>query len=209
MFPSFRYRAKERAPLIPSRILVVAVIVTFCAGLPTTVSNADAQTGKQFPNFQVDPFWPQWPETWIMGASAGIAADKSDNVWVIHRPGSVTDKRACCKPAPAVMEFDPAGKLLQSWNGPGEGYQWPLENDEHGIYVDSKNYVWIAGRGANGASENQILKFDSKGKFLLQIGRRGMGNDSNDTERLGQPADMAVYPRPMNSLSRTGTGTGG
>jgi DNA-binding beta-propeller fold protein YncE len=192
MFLSFRY-------------LVVAVIVTFCA-LLNTVSNADAQTGKQVPNFQVDPFWPQWPETWIMGASAGIAADKSDNVWVIHRPASVTDKRACCKPAPAVMEFDPAGRLLQSWNGPGEGYQWPSENDEHGIYVDSKNYVWIAGRGANGASENQILKFDSKGQFLLQIGRRGMGNDSNNTERLGQPADMAVYPQTNELFVADGYG---
>ena len=55
-------------------------------------------------------------------------------------------------------------------------------------------YHRIAGRGANGNSENQLLKFDSKGKFLLQIGRRAMGNDSNNTERLGQPADMAVYP---------------
>ncbi len=137
-----------------------------------------------------------------MGASAGIATDKFDNVWIIHRPASVTDKKACCKPAPAVMEFDPSGKLLQSWNGPGEGYQWALENDEHGIYVDYKNNVWIAGRGANGASENQILKFDSKGKFLLQIGRRGTGNNSNDTSQLGQPADMAVYPQYQRSLCR-------
>jgi len=188
------------------RLLVVAAIVTICAGLLRTVPNADAQTGKQLPNLQVDPLWPQWPETWIMGASAGIAADKFDNVWVIHRPASVTDKKACCKPAPAVMEFDPDGKLLQSWNGPGEGYQWPLENDEHGIYVDYKNNVWIAGRGANGASENQILKFDSKGKFLLQIGRRGTGNDSNDTERLGQPADMAVYPQTNEVFVADGYG---
>jgi DNA-binding beta-propeller fold protein YncE len=182
------------------------VIVAFCAGLITTVSNADAQTGKRLPNLQVDPLWPRLPETWILGASAGIATDKSDNVWIIHRPGSVTEKKACCKPAPVVMEFDPAGKLLQSWNGPGEGYQWPLENDEHGIYVDYKDNVWIAGRGANGASENQILKFDNKGKFLLQIGRRGTGNDSNDTARLGQPADMAVYPQTNEVFVADGYG---
>jgi DNA-binding beta-propeller fold protein YncE len=181
------------------RFFVVAVVITFCIGLLTTISNADEQTGKQIPNLQVDPLWPQLPETWILGASAGIAADKFDNVWIIHRPASVTEKKACCRPAPVVMEFDPAGKLLQSWNGPGEGYQWPSENDEHGIYVDYRNNVWIAGRGANGASENQLLKFDSKGKFLLQIGRRGAGNNSNDTTRLGQPADMAVYP-PTNEV---------
>src|SRR5258707_6510856 len=119
--------------LNPLRLLVVAVIVTFCAGLPMTVSNADAQTGKQLPNLQVDPFWPQFPETWIMGASAGIATDKFDNVWVIHRPASVTDKKACCTPTPAVMGINPDGKLLQSWNGPGEGHPRPLENYHYGV----------------------------------------------------------------------------
>jgi DNA-binding beta-propeller fold protein YncE len=189
-----------------SRFLFAALAIAFGVGLVATVSGADAQTGTQLPNLQVDPNWPQLPATWILGASAGIAADKSGNVWIIHRPGSVTEKKVCCRPAPVVMQFDPAGKLLQSWNGPGEGYQWPLENDEHGIYVDYKDNVWIAGRGANGNSENQILKFDNKGKFLLQIGRRGMGNNSNDTERLGQPADMAVYPRTNEVFVADGYG---
>lgn len=74
----------------------------------------------QLPSLQVAPSWPDWPETWIQGASAGIATDKLGNVWILHRPASVTDKRACCKAAPAVMEFDPAGKLLQSWIGSAE-----------------------------------------------------------------------------------------
>jgi DNA-binding beta-propeller fold protein YncE len=192
--------------LTPARLLVVVVIVTFSPGLPTTVPSADAQTDMQLPSLQVDPSWPDWPETWIQGASAGIATDKLGNVWILHRPASVTDKRACCKAAPAVMEFDPAGKLLQSWIGPGEGYQWPADNNEHGIYVDYKNNVWIAGRGANGSSENQILKFDNKGKFLLQIGRRSTGNDSNDTANLGQPADMAVYPNTNELFVADGYG---
>ena len=196
---------KQPAPLNSPRFLV-AVFVTVCFGLLAAVFNADAQTARQIPTFQVDPSWPQLPETWILGASAGIAADSSGNVWFIHRPGSVTERKACCRPAPVVMQFDPAGKLLQSWNGPGEGYQWPLENDEHGIYVDYKNNIWIAGRGANGASENQLLKFDNKGKFLLQIRRRAAGNDSNNTERLGQPADMAVYPRTNEVFVADGYG---
>lgn len=187
-------RAAAGFTLVRPGSLSAAVVVRLWAGLLlTTLSGADTQSGKQLPGFQVDPSWPQLPETWILGPIAGIATDESDNVWLIHRPASVTDKRLCCKAAPVVIEFDSAGRLLQSWNGPSEGYQWPADNDEHGIYVDYKNNVWIAGRGANGNSENQILKFDNKGKFLLQIGRRGTGNDSNDTTRLGQPADMAVY----------------
>ena len=151
------------------------------------------------PACRVEPGWPQVPDRWIFGAMAGIATDSRDNVWVLHRGGSVTMKKACCGPAPAVMQFDSSGRFLQKWDGPGDGYQWPLSNDEHGIFVDHRDNVWIAGRGANGTTENQILKFDSRGKFLLQIGRRGSGSGSNDTANLGQPADMAVYP-PTNEL---------
>ena len=97
------------------------------------------------------------------------------------------------------MQFDPSGRLLQSWEGRSDGTEWPLPNNEHGIFVDHKDNVWIAGRGAAGTSENQILKFDNKGKLLLQIGRRGAGTGSNDTANLGQPADMAVHA-PTNEV---------
>ena len=186
-------------------VLFVVMIAAFC---PVVIQQRlAAQTQRQMPILQVDPYWPQFPENWIIGVGAGIATDAENNVWIVHRPGTVTEKKACCKPAPAVMEFSPSGKLLQSWSGVGEGYEWPLEKDEHGIFVDYKNNVWIAGRGTafasvpvrNGTSENQILKFDNKGKFLLQIGRRGKGTGSNDTTNLGQPADIVVYP-PTNEV---------
>ena len=158
------------------------------------------------PACQVEPGWPRVPDGWIFGALAGIATDSKDNVWAIHRGGSVTLKKACCMPAPAVMQFDPSGRLLQSWDGPGAGYEWPLPNDEHGIFVDYRDNVWIAGRGASGTTENQILKFDSRGKFLLQIGHRGRGTGSNDTANLGQPADLAVYPRTNEVFVADGYG---
>src|SRR5260370_23309274 len=72
---------EEPAPLNPLRLLVVAVIVAFCAGLLKTVSNADAQTGKQRPNPQVGPLWPQFPEKRLLGAWAGNAAPKVSTVW--------------------------------------------------------------------------------------------------------------------------------
>jgi DNA-binding beta-propeller fold protein YncE len=173
---------------------LAAIVATLALASPATDGNARAQTGVRVPILVVDPSWPQLPEDWIFGVAAGIAVDADDHVWLIHRAASVTEEKACCKPAPVVMEFDSSGKLLQSWRGPGNGYEWPLPNDEHGIFVDHKNNVWIAGRGANGNSENQILKFDHQGKFLLQIGRRGKGTGSNDIANLGQPSDMAVYP---------------
>ena len=171
-------------------VLLLALLVTAAC-----VHNQNPAT-TALPTLEVDPYWPQLPATWIIGVGAGIATDAQDNVWIIHRAAMVTEKKVCCKPAPIVMQFDPSGNVLQSWGGPGDGYEWPLEKNEHGIFVDYQNNVWIAGRGATGSgtSENQILKFDAKGKFLLQIGRRGKGTGSNDTANLGQPADIAVYP---------------
>ena len=173
-----------------SRSLSIGLMLVLCA----------AHVQAQAPICQVDPAWPRVPENWIFGAMAGIATDSKDNVWIIHRSAGVTMKKACCKAAPVVMQFDPSGRLLQSWEGAhGNDYEWPLPNNEHGIFIDHKDNVWIAGRGATGTSENQILKFDSHGKFLLQIGHRGQGTGSNDTANLGQPADMAVYP-PTNEV---------
>jgi hypothetical protein len=193
-------KAKSRRGNMPRQMLsmrrlpliVITAILVLVSVAPDR--SAKAQEGRQVPVLAVDPYWPQLPETWILGVGAGIATDADDHVWIIHRPGMVTEKKVCCKPAPVVMEFDASGKVLQSWSGAGSGYEWPLQNDEHGIFVDHKNNVWIAGRGANGNTENQILKFDHHGRFLLQIGRRGKGTGSNDTANLGQPADMASYP---------------
>src|SRR5205807_978509 len=43
--------------------------------------------------------------------------------------------------------------------------------------------------------DNQILKFTNKGKFLMQIGHAGKNRGSNDTENLGGPAGLFVYPK--------------
>lgn len=150
--------------------------------------------------FEVDPAWPQrLPNDWIMGQAAGVAVDAQDNVWVIQRPRTLTDdekaasldppRTRCCKPAPPVLVFDQAGRLVKSWGGPGEGYQWP--QNEHGIHVDHKGFVWLAG---NGDTDGQILKFTPDGKFVLQIGKQRPQTDSRDTSRLGKPAGMMVDP---------------
>jgi DNA-binding beta-propeller fold protein YncE len=150
------------------------------------------------PQFQVDPFWPKpLPNSWILGQVSGIATDKYDRIWVIHRPNSLTPRERaaeqkppeakCCVAAPAVLVFDQSGNLIRSWGGKGRGFDWP--ESEHGIFVDDNDFVWIAG---NGGKDGQLLKFTMDGKFVLQIGKPGQGNDSNATDRLGSPADMAV-----------------
>jgi len=152
------------------------------------------------PKFQVDPSWPKTlPNNWIMGQASGVAVDAQDHIWVIQRPRSLTDdekaasfdppRAKCCKPAPPVMEFDQEGNLLRAWGGPGQGYDW-FEN-EHGINIDYKGFVWL---GGNGNTDGQVLKFTQDGKFVMQIGKPGAKLDSNDTTKLGRPADTEVDP---------------
>ncbi len=155
---------------------------------------------NDIPQFRVDASWPKpLPNNWIMGQASGVAVDDRDHVWVLQRPRTLTDdekaatfnppRTKCCVPAPPVMEFDPGGNLVQAWGGPGQGYDWP--ENEHGISIDHKGFVWI---GGNGATDGHILKFTRDGKFVMQIGKSGPQTDSNDLSRLGRPADTEVDP---------------
>jgi hypothetical protein len=164
------------------------------------------------PKFDFDPYWPKpLPHQWMLGAIGGTFVDSHDHIWVANRPRSLdnNDKYAaldppqadCCFPAPAILEFDAAGNLIQAWGGPAPGYEWP--DTEHGIFVDYKDNVWISG---NGDKDTNILKFTKSGKFLLQIGHHGKSGGSNDTENLNRPAGIAVYAKTNEVFVADGYG---
>lgn len=153
------------------------------------------------PRFEVDPFWPKpLPNHWIMGNVVGVDVDAQDHIWVVHRQGTLEPKETyaaqvppasdCCIPAPPVLEFDQAGDLIGHWGGPGEGYDWPTSM--HGIAIDPEGNVWI---GGNGQRDSMILKFTPQGKFMMQIGKTGQSQGSNDTENLGRPAKIWFDPK--------------
>jgi DNA-binding beta-propeller fold protein YncE len=153
---------------------------------------------ETIPKFEPDATWPKHlPNHWLLGQVSGVDVDSHDHIWVIHRPRTtdehdnyLRDKTAdCCAAAPPVLEFDQAGNLLQSWGGPGQGFDWP--DIEHGIFVDHKDNVWLAGNGDN---DTNILKFTKGGKFLLQIGAHGKTGGSNDTANVNKAAGIAVWP---------------
>jgi hypothetical protein len=157
------------------------------------------------PKYQVDPSWPkELPNNWIMGQVGGMGVDKHDHIWVLQRPGTVTPDELgaaqtpphsiCCMPTPPVLEFDTQGNLLQSWGGPGEGFNWP--RTEHGIYVDKDDNVWIGGNAPatdKAPADRQVLKFTKDGHFLKQIGHPSADPaDSSRTDILGRPAGIEV-----------------
>jgi DNA-binding beta-propeller fold protein YncE len=173
------------------------------------------------PMFEVDPLWPKpLPNHWLMGMTIGVSVDAQDNIWIIHRQGSLEKGELhattnppiamCCAAAPPVLEFDQDGNLLRHWGGPGNGYDWPDSN--HGITIDYKGNVWIggngrgpsAGPGPGGApdesaasatrsyNDNMVLKFTQDGKFLMQIGKPNSSKGSNDVENLRLPAKTFI-----------------
>ncbi len=189
------------------------------------------------PSYVVDELWPlPLPNHWVLGSVTGIAIDAHDHLWVAHRgPASLALRteiglaaspptaESCCLSAPPILEFDAAGKLLESWGGPGQGYDWPTSIG--GVAVDDHDNLWITaagapepaavaagamgvvpGRaGAQGAGgsaapgnepplDAQILVFSSTGQFIRQIGKPGQ-TSPNDNAHLDRPADIALDPR--------------
>lgn len=119
----------------------------------------------------------------------GLGNDRSDG-----------PEAECCVPAPAIMQFDRLGNLLQAWGGPADpgfvgphvpgepgcdpaqGCQWPA--GEHGIYVDHNGFVYLAGNGTGTGNcgdnpcpwagthgaDAMVIKFAADGTFIWQVG---------------------------------------
>ena len=179
-------------------VRLIAIGIAVCMIAVTAAQSPGARKAASAPELQVDPFWPKpLPNNWILGQVSGVAVDKRGHVWIVQRPRSLSDRELgaqqnppwskCCVAAPPVIVFDQAGNVVRAWGGPGAGYEWP--ESEHGVFVDDTDSVWLAG---NGNKDSQILKFTLEGKFLLQIGRSGQSQGSNDTANLGSPADINV-----------------
>lgn len=168
---------------------------------------------QQMPTFAYDPTWPkELPNKWIVGNIGAVWVDGKDHVWIAHRPGGTTNlserfgltgEAECCFPAPPVIEFDQAGKVVQAWglihdqkgaplgpqvSGPYPDGAWPTS--EHGITVDHKGNVWVD----SSTPPSSLLKLSRDGKLLLQIGKT-QGKTNSDTVNLGGPTSMLVDPK--------------
>jgi hypothetical protein len=80
------------------------------------VPPAAAQTA---PQFQVEPLWPKpLPNNWLLGQVSGLAVDRNNNIWMVHRPGSLSARERaaeenpppakCCVAPPPVLVFNQA-----------------------------------------------------------------------------------------------------
>ena len=187
------------------RMGLAAVAFAVLWGFAPPVGGVAQDSKIGVPTFQVDPAWPQLPNGWKLGVTSSVAVDGNDHVWVLHRPRLThyppgppngVPMPEGVKLAPPVLEFDADGKFVQGWGGPGQGFDWPYS--EHGLAVDDKNNVWITGNNpfsgtGTRSRDDMLLKFTSKGKFVLQIGGRDVSKGNQDTTSVKNATDVSVY----------------
>ena len=120
--------------------------------------------------------------------------------------GSVPPRRdpigKCCKVAPPVLVYDQAGNLVKSWGGPGQGYDWPDSN--HGITVDHKGNVWLAG---NGDKDTQVLKFTAPASSCSRSASTASTTAATTSRTSGSRRRSAKTWRPTRCTSATATAT--
>jgi hypothetical protein len=162
------------------------------------IAAANLRKAERPPVFELEASWPKQPlpNNWGLGIVWGVAVDSRDHIWVVHqKAGQYTEQitKAGKVPAPAVLEFDQQGNLLQAWGVPGQG-GWTQGKDRpfpaQAINVDWKGNVWVSEESRGHA----VVKFTHEGKFLLQIGEVDKTNGSNDTRLLGAPSGIDFDP---------------
>jgi hypothetical protein len=150
-----------------------------------------AQAGV--PKFEVDPSWPKpLPGRWVTGEIGGLCVDAQDHVLLVqrvsdvggmdgHLEGLTDDELNAGQAAPPVIEFDPEGKVVNSW-----GDAKVLPKDLHGCAVDREGHVWL-----DGSEDGIIQEYSHDGKeMLLQIGKKGLF-DSSDGTVTGTPLNSS------------------
>ena len=140
--------------------VMVASVVAAGARGGSTAGQTSNTSRAGAPRFEVDTSWqwpPALPSNWVVGVVSGVAVDRRDHVWVLHRfrqvPADQKDRAA-----PPVLEFDADRRFVQAWGGPGEGYDWP--DTEHGLFVDHQR--WTGSTSTRSSSIRTVLSGPSR-----------------------------------------------
>ena len=195
------------SPKPRARFTLLGMVILATVGYTLLSAQQKPSASGTMPVFQVDPAWPRLPNNGVVGVVSAVNVDSHDNVWILHRPRSVPEGMKD-RAAPPVLEFNANGQFVTAWGGSGQGYDWP--DTEHGIFVDSKDNVWITGSGAASTpaarSDDMAIKFTTQGKFIVQIGARTQNHGNADTKNLRQPADVFVYSKTNEAFFADGYG---
>ena len=146
---------------------------------------AHAQTA---PRYKFDPDWPKapLPNKWWMQGVTGLAVDKDDNIWVLTRPGDLSETEnyaalnpptaECCVAPPAMIAFDQQGNVINSF----------AARQGHGMVVDNQGFVWIG--------SDTVRKYSRDGKIAGEIARVPEAQPGGANNAAALAAFRAKYP---------------
>jgi hypothetical protein len=192
--PSQQVMQRKKAAIMREKCSGLAVAVV-AAGIAVAafVMPASAAEG---PQFKYDASWPKpLPEGWVLGAVGSVCVDARDHVFVVTRGEPAPKERGLATPAPAIMEFDPEGNIVNSW-----GNRAVMAKTAHGCFIDKDGNFWTAGN-----NDGIVQKYTHDGsKMLLQIGTKGVMDSADGTATgkalnasrtsLFKPTQVAVDP---------------
>ena len=176
------------------RRLTVA-LATFA--FTVAAQNAIAQTAAT--KYEADLSWPKpLPDKWVLGGLGGLCVDAQDHVLILNRQDILPGELNAGKLAPPMIEFDPAGNVVNSWGDPKL-----IDSRLHSCHFDKDGNVWIAS-----APSGMIQKYTHDGKrLLLQVGTKGVLDSSDGTDK-GKPlnSDAAKFFMPSSIYVDRGNG---
>jgi DNA-binding beta-propeller fold protein YncE len=157
-----------------------ALAASLVIGITLSLSTSP-QAQARAPKYEVDATWPKpLPERWVLGGLGGLCVDNRDHVLILNRQDVLDTDLNAGYLAPAIIEFDPAGNVVNSW-----GDLKAMDPRLHSCFFDHEDNVWIAS-----APSGMIEKYTHDGsKRLLQVGKKGVFDSSDGT----------VKGKPMNS----------
>ena len=142
------------------------------------------------PRYDVDRSWPKtFPDRWVLGGIGGLCVDAHDHLFILHRQDVLETDPSAGHVAPPVIEVDAAGNLINSWGDPKL-----IDQRLHSCAFDKEGNIWIGS-----APSGMVQKYTHDGKLLLQVGKKGVYDTSDGTEK-GKPlnSDAAVFTQPSS-----------
>jgi hypothetical protein len=146
--------------------LATAIAVAGMAGLGGTAQAQQQDRGAAMlaPQYRVDADWPKpLPNNWQMGQVAGISVGPDDNIWVLHRPRTLSSSEAGATQAhPGTFVCNPGGQPVEEAASCADGdeFQQPTAADAFG---NPRPHGPVSD---NSIPAPAVLKFDRDGNLL-------------------------------------------